>query len=438
MPTRELEVELRVRSHPLLVDRLQFARREAGLGDVDGPTHDRERECEHDLVRRHGLRLRALLEGERVRAGSGSLHGDELGAGRDLSLEGRAEARRNLIVPAAHVVLLVRLPEHAELARADVTEEVDEVERALLARLRAVLDVVRDVQQLTQPRRDPARYELLDPVDDREAVELVSALRVAVEERRVAGGGEVRVERLPDLFQVVRHRGERVRRAVEVADDLGAVRLALVQVVEVETELVDEAPELVVTLVDELAAVLVDLAVGEEPAAAPAPPAEARRRLVHLCAVARLLQAVRTGQAREPRAHHDDVRRRRCASRGAETREAGYPETGEACLLEQLRAHYTALSATRADEPATETVSVAGLHCESGDVLIDDVALPPTRVGDLLAVPATGAYTLAMSSNYNATPRPAAVLVRDGDGRLIRRRETVDDLLALEPPPDAG
>jgi diaminopimelate decarboxylase len=101
-------------------------------------------------------------------------------------------------------------------------------------------------------------------------------------------------------------------------------------------------------------------------------------------------------------------------------------------------AHYTALSATRADEPATETVSVAGLHCESGDVLIDDVALPPTRVGDLLAVPATGAYTLAMSSNYNATPRPAAVLVRDGDGRLIRRRETVDDLLALEPPPDAG
>ena len=69
-------------------------------------------------------------------------------------------------------------------------------------------------------------------------------------------------------------------------------------------------------------------------------------------------------------------------------------------------ARYTALSAARADEPATETVSVAGLHCESGDVLIDDVTLPPPRVGDLLAVPATGAYTLAMSSNYNATPAP--------------------------------
>ena len=95
-------------------------------------------------------------------------------------------------------------------------------------------------------------------------------------------------------------------------------------------------------------------------------------------------------------------------------------------------ARYTALAATRADEPATENVSIAGLHCESGDVLIDDVVLPPPRVGDLLAVPATGAYTLAMSSNYNATPRPAAVLVRDGEARVIRRRETVDDLLALE------
>jgi diaminopimelate decarboxylase len=95
-------------------------------------------------------------------------------------------------------------------------------------------------------------------------------------------------------------------------------------------------------------------------------------------------------------------------------------------------ARYTALSAARADEPTTETVSIAGLHCESGDVLIDDVALPPPRPGDLLAVPATGAYTLAMSSNYNATPRPAAVLVRDGEARLIRRRETVADLLAVE------
>src|SRR6185312_94259 len=95
-------------------------------------------------------------------------------------------------------------------------------------------------------------------------------------------------------------------------------------------------------------------------------------------------------------------------------------------------ARYTALSATRTGEPADVTVSIAGMHCESGDVLIDDVALPAPRRGDLLAVPATGAYTLAMSSNYNGVGRPAAVLVAGGEATLIRRRETVDDLLGLE------
>jgi diaminopimelate decarboxylase len=95
-------------------------------------------------------------------------------------------------------------------------------------------------------------------------------------------------------------------------------------------------------------------------------------------------------------------------------------------------ATYTALSALRAEEKPDETVSVAGLHCESGDVIIDDVSLPSPRRGDLLAVPATGAYTLAMASNYNATPRPAAVLVHEGEARLIRRRETIEDLLRLE------
>ncbi len=95
-------------------------------------------------------------------------------------------------------------------------------------------------------------------------------------------------------------------------------------------------------------------------------------------------------------------------------------------------ARYTALSATRADEPVDEVVSVAGMHCESGDVLIDDVALPSPRRGDLLAVPATGAYTLAMASNYNGVPRPAAVLVRDGSVRVVRSRETIDDLLRHE------
>jgi diaminopimelate decarboxylase len=95
-------------------------------------------------------------------------------------------------------------------------------------------------------------------------------------------------------------------------------------------------------------------------------------------------------------------------------------------------ARYTALSASRADEPVDEVVSIAGMHCESGDVLIDDVALPSPRRGDLLAVPATGAYTLAMASNYNGVPRPAAVLVRDTSATAIRTRETVADLLAHE------
>ena len=95
-------------------------------------------------------------------------------------------------------------------------------------------------------------------------------------------------------------------------------------------------------------------------------------------------------------------------------------------------ARYTALLANRADEPAEASFSVCGKHCESGDVLIERVRLPrPTR-GDLLAVPGTGAYTLGMGSNYNSVPRPPAVLVRDRKARLIRRRETVDDLFAFE------
>jgi diaminopimelate decarboxylase len=95
-------------------------------------------------------------------------------------------------------------------------------------------------------------------------------------------------------------------------------------------------------------------------------------------------------------------------------------------------ARYEALLANRADEPGESAVRIAGKHCESGDVLIESAYLPEPRRGDVLAVPATGAYTLAMSSNYNGVPRPAAVLVADGEARLIRRRETVDDLLAHE------
>jgi diaminopimelate decarboxylase len=93
---------------------------------------------------------------------------------------------------------------------------------------------------------------------------------------------------------------------------------------------------------------------------------------------------------------------------------------------------YTAVLAKRMEEDGHGTFGVAGKHCESGDVLIDAVDLPEPRRGDLLAVPATGAYTLSMGSNYNVVPRPAAVVAADGRARLIRRRETEADLLTLE------
>ena len=76
-----------------------------------------------------------------------------------------------------------------------------------------------------------------------------------------------------------------------------------------------------------------------------------------------------------------------------------------------------------------QTVTIAGKYCESGDVLINDALLPELEVGDLLAMPMTGAYCLAMASNYNLSPRPAVVLVGNGWARLIRRRETYADLL---------
>jgi diaminopimelate decarboxylase len=94
-------------------------------------------------------------------------------------------------------------------------------------------------------------------------------------------------------------------------------------------------------------------------------------------------------------------------------------------------ARYTAVVAGRADAEPDGEYRVVGKHCESGDVLIERVALAAPRRADLLAVPATGAYSLAMGSNYNGVPRPAAVLVSDG-ARLIRRRETVADLLGLD------
>lgn len=96
-------------------------------------------------------------------------------------------------------------------------------------------------------------------------------------------------------------------------------------------------------------------------------------------------------------------------------------------------AEYEAFAPGRvmADRPLVATV--AGKHCEQGDVLVRDAHLPADlRVGDVIATPCTGAYGASMASNYNRTPRPAVVFVRGGDSRVVVRRETVQDLLRLD------
>lgn len=93
------------------------------------------------------------------------------------------------------------------------------------------------------------------------------------------------------------------------------------------------------------------------------------------------------------------------------------------------QARYEAVLANRANEETTETVSVTGKCCESGDMLIWDIDLPTIKSGDLLAVTCTGAYNYSMSSNYNRLPRPGAVLVAGGQADNIVKRETYEDLL---------
>ena len=96
------------------------------------------------------------------------------------------------------------------------------------------------------------------------------------------------------------------------------------------------------------------------------------------------------------------------------------------------QSRYTAVLAERPLAEANEVVTVAGKHCESGDVLLHDIALPAAASGDLLAVFATGAYNASMGSNYNRIPRPAAVLVGNGHAELVQRREQPDDLLRYD------
>lgn len=89
---------------------------------------------------------------------------------------------------------------------------------------------------------------------------------------------------------------------------------------------------------------------------------------------------------------------------------------------------YEAVAAGKMNQPAAQPVTIAGKFCESGDILIKDIPLPVLEGDDIIAVPVSGAYSLPMASNYNASLRPAIVMVSDGRARLIRRRETHEDL----------
>lgn len=97
---------------------------------------------------------------------------------------------------------------------------------------------------------------------------------------------------------------------------------------------------------------------------------------------------------------------------------------------------YRAIVANQMSVPLTEEVTIAGKHCESGDILIKQSQLPQTSPGDILVVMCTGAYNYSMASNYNRLPRPAAVLVRGGEASIILQRETYQDLIRQDRLPE--
>jgi diaminopimelate decarboxylase len=102
-------------------------------------------------------------------------------------------------------------------------------------------------------------------------------------------------------------------------------------------------------------------------------------------------------------------------------------------------ADYTVTLASRVSAAEPMLVRIVGKHCESGDVVVRDAWLPADLApGDLLAVAATGAYCRSMASQYNYVPRPAVIAVREGAARVVLRRETEDDLLALDPGATGG
>lgn len=95
-------------------------------------------------------------------------------------------------------------------------------------------------------------------------------------------------------------------------------------------------------------------------------------------------------------------------------------------------ADYEPVIANKAGQPRTEIVTLCGKHCESGDAVVIDMPLQHPDLGDVVCVFGTGAYNMTMASNYNGQPRPAVVFVRDGQARVVTRRETYNDLYARD------
>jgi diaminopimelate decarboxylase len=95
-------------------------------------------------------------------------------------------------------------------------------------------------------------------------------------------------------------------------------------------------------------------------------------------------------------------------------------------------ARFEAFLASGPEQPPENKVTIAGKYCESTDILISDIEMPALKAGDVICLPAAGAYCLAMASNYNGMPRPEVLMVKDGTARVIRRRETLDDLIRTE------
>lgn len=111
--------------------------------------------------------------------------------------------------------------------------------------------------------------------------------------------------------------------------------------------------------------------------------------------------------------------------------DGGMADLLDAALTDQ---RFEAVLANRLTEPWEETVQLVGRQCESGDLLVDGAPMPAARPGDLVAIATTGAYSYTLANNYNGALKPAIVFVADGEARLVVRRESYEDLLALHEP----